>query len=89
MRKSGWTPLIVPRGEDQNVYPVMDDLGQQGCVWREADSETADLENTILGVLEGQYKSPVRVVAFNTGRPLVAGRFRRRRQELRRRYDLQ
>jgi hypothetical protein len=34
MRRSGWTPSIVPRGDDQNVYLVMDDLGQAGCVWR-------------------------------------------------------
>jgi hypothetical protein len=30
MRRSGWTPSIVPRGDDQNVYLVMDDLGQAG-----------------------------------------------------------
>ena len=58
-----------------------------------ADEPTGNLDSVmaheIMDLLEGQYKSPVRVVAFNTGRPLVAGRFRRRRQELRRRYDLQ
>jgi hypothetical protein len=27
MRKSGWTPSIVPHGDDQNVYLVVDDLG--------------------------------------------------------------
>ena len=31
----------------------------------ERDNMT-DLETVIVGVLEGQYKSPVRVVAFNT-----------------------
>jgi hypothetical protein len=27
MRKSTWTPSIVPNGDDQNVYMVADDLG--------------------------------------------------------------
>jgi hypothetical protein len=25
MRRSNWTPSIVPRGDDQNIYLVMDD----------------------------------------------------------------
>jgi hypothetical protein len=66
MRRSNWTPSIVPRGDDQNVYLVVDDLGRQGRVWREADIETAELETVIHDLLEGQYKNPVRVVAFNT-----------------------
>ena len=28
MRKPGWTPSIVPNGDDQNVYLVVDDLGR-------------------------------------------------------------
>jgi hypothetical protein len=31
MRRSSWTPSIVPRGDDHNVYLVMDDLGQQAA----------------------------------------------------------
>jgi hypothetical protein len=42
MRKSSWTPSIVPRDDDQGVYLVLDDLGRRGRVWREADTETAD-----------------------------------------------
>ena len=30
MRKSNWTPSIVPDGDDHNVYLVMDDLGRLG-----------------------------------------------------------
>jgi hypothetical protein len=32
MRRSGWTPSIVPKddGEDQNVYIVLDDFGRNG-----------------------------------------------------------
>jgi hypothetical protein len=37
---------------------VVDDLGQQGRVYREADVETTDLETVILDLLEGQYKKP-------------------------------
>src|SRR5882757_272954 len=66
MRKSGWTPSIVPRGDDQNVYLVVDDLGRLGRVWREVDVEVTDLETVIQDLLEGQYSNPVRVVSFNT-----------------------
>jgi len=71
------------------VYLVIDDFGRNGRVYREADVETTDLETVILDMLEGQYKSPVRVVAFNTAEkwsqdvaPDVA-------REPRRRCDLQ
>jgi hypothetical protein len=67
MRRA-WTPSIVPNTIDQNIYLVMDDLGRFGRVWREADVENTDLETMILDLLEGQYKSPVRVVASNTGK---------------------
>jgi hypothetical protein len=66
MRKSNWTPSIVPRDDDQNVYLVVDDLGQLGRVWREIDAETTDLETVIVDLLDGQYNNPVRVVGFNT-----------------------
>ncbi len=35
-----WTPSIVPNGDDQNVYLVVDDFGRNGRVYREADVET-------------------------------------------------
>jgi hypothetical protein len=56
----------VPNGTDENVYLVMDDFGQLGRVWRETDVETADLETVITDLLNDQYKSPVRVIGFNT-----------------------
>ena len=89
MRKSNWTPSIVPSGDDQNVYLVVDDLGRLGRIWREADAETTDLETVILDLLEGQYKDPVRVVSFNTAEKWsqdVSGDIA---HELRRRCDLQ
>jgi hypothetical protein len=65
MRKSGWTPSIVPNGDDQNVYLVLDDLGRSR-IWRETDADATDLETVISDLLSGQYKSPLRVIGFNT-----------------------
>jgi hypothetical protein len=59
MRKSNWTPSIVPRGDEQDVYLVVDDLGRLGWIWREAEYETTDFETVILDLLDGQYKNPI------------------------------
>lgn len=53
MRSSGWSPSIVPNGDDQTVYLVKDDLGRLGAVWREADAELTDLETVIQDMLIG------------------------------------
>ena len=66
MRRSGWTPSIVPNGSDQNIYLVLDDLGRGGRIWPETDAETTDLETVIADLLTGQFKNPIRVVGFNT-----------------------
>jgi hypothetical protein len=66
MRRTRWTPSIVPKHDDQDVYLVVDDFGRNGSVWRETGVEATDLETVILDLLEGQYESPVRVVVFNT-----------------------
>ena len=52
---STWTPSIVPRGDDETVYLVTDDLGKLGAVWREADVEATDLETVITDPLTGLY----------------------------------
>jgi hypothetical protein len=65
MRRS-WTPSIVPNGNDQTVYLVLDDFDQLGRAYRETDEERIDLESVISDLMTGQYASPVRVVAFNT-----------------------
>jgi hypothetical protein len=57
------SPSIVPR--DEAIYLVEDDLGPLGHVWRAVDSKEADLETVLSDLLSGQYKDPVRVVAFN------------------------
>lgn len=89
MRGSGWTPSIVPNGDDQTVYLVKDDLGRLGAVWREADAEVADLETVLTDLLTGQYKNPLRVIAFNTAEGWSHDVSEDIAHELRRRCDLQ
>jgi hypothetical protein len=89
MRQSGWTPSIVPRGDDQNVYLVVDDLGRLGRVWREADVEHTDLETVIQDLLAGQYKNPIGVFGFNAMEGWSQDVSADVAQELRRRCDLQ
>ena len=50
MRRLGWTPSIVPKGDDQNVYIVANDFSRQGRSYVETDVEAADLETTISGL---------------------------------------
>jgi hypothetical protein len=66
MRKSNWTPSIVPGGEDHDVFLVLDDFGRNGRAWREADVGTTDRETVTADLLGGQFNNPVRVVGFNT-----------------------
>jgi hypothetical protein len=89
MPRTGWTPSIVPNGDDQNVYLVVDDFGPNGRAYRETDVETADLETVIVELLEGQYKNPIRVVAFNIAEGWSQDASADIAQELRRRCDLQ
>jgi hypothetical protein len=89
MRRSGWTPSIVPNGDDQTVYLVLEDFGDRGRAWRETDAGTADLETTIMDLLQGQYDAPVRVVAFNTSEHWSEDVSADIARELRQRCDLQ
>lgn len=59
------SPSIVP-GFDVDVYLVLDDLGNLGRSYREADEEAADKATLIRHIKEGKYNNPVRIVAFNT-----------------------
>jgi hypothetical protein len=89
MLRPGWTLSIVPNGEEQTIYLVVDDLGRNGRVYPETDVETADLETVILDLLDSQYRDPVRVVAFNTFEGWSQNVSADIAQELRRRCDLQ
>jgi hypothetical protein len=67
MPRSDRSPSIVPPGNDQDVYLVLDEFGGRiGQAWRETDADAARLETVIADLLDGQYSSPVRVIAFNT-----------------------
>jgi hypothetical protein len=63
--RSSWTPSLVPI-DQPTVYLVADDFGPAGKAWREVDLETTDLETVIQDLMAGEYKRPIRVVAFNT-----------------------
>ena len=89
MRRSSWTPSIVPNEIDETVYLVADDFGRLGRAWREADYETTDLETVIQDLLTGQYGNPIRVVAFNTAERWSEDVSEEVARELRRRCDLQ
>jgi hypothetical protein len=84
-----WTPSIVPRGDDENVYLVADDFGELGRIWREIDVEATDLETVITDLLDGQYNSPVRVIGFNTAEGWSRDVSEDIAHEIRRRCDLQ
>jgi len=67
MRSSDESPSIVPPGNDQDVYLVLDDFGGWfGQAWRETDVEDTDLETVIEDLLDGQYSNPIRIIGFNT-----------------------
>jgi hypothetical protein len=60
------SPSIVPPA-NQDTYLVLDDFGGRlGRAWRETDEEGADRETLIRDLMDEQYSSPVRIVAFNT-----------------------
>src|SRR5258705_12241812 len=89
MRKSNWTPSIVPNDNDRDVYLVVDDFGRNGRAWREADGDATSRETVILDLLEGQYKNPIRIVAFNTAEKWSQDVSAVVSHALRRRWDVQ
>src|SRR6201996_5845285 len=88
MRKSGWTPSIVPTDEGQTVYLVVDDLGRLGRVWCENSVDATDLETVIRDLLHGQYYNPIGVFGFNPREGWSRDVSADVAQELRRRCDL-
>ena len=89
MRRSNWTPAIVPNADDKTVCLVADDFGKIGRAWRETDLEATDVETVIQDLLEGQYQNPIRVIAFNTAERWAEDVSEDIARELRRRCDLQ
>ena len=60
------SPSIVPPGDEHDTYLVLEDFGHIGCCWHGIDAASADRETLIRDLVEGQYRHPVRIVAFNT-----------------------
>ena len=59
------SPSIVPANQD--TYLVLEDFGTRlGRAWRETDEAATDHDTLIRNLIDGQYRSPVRIVAFNT-----------------------
>ena len=65
MRTVSSGPSIVP-SFDVTVYLVLDDFGKLGRAYVETDEEKADRETVVHNLLVGEYRKPVRIVAFNT-----------------------
>ena len=59
------SPSIIP-DFDIDVYLVLDDFGKLGRAYRETDEEASDRDTVVRNLISGEYKKPVRVVAFNT-----------------------
>jgi hypothetical protein len=80
------SPSIVPQGAEQDTYLVLEDFGHIGCAWHETDAESADRQTLIRDLVEGQYRHPIRIVAFNTAEGWSRDVTMDIADELRRRY---
>jgi hypothetical protein len=80
------SPSIVPHGADRDTYLVLEDFGRIGCCWHQTDADNADRETLIRDLVEGQYRQPVRIVAFNTAEGWSRDVTMDIADELRRRY---
>jgi len=74
---------------DQSVYKVEDDLGRNGRVWPQVDSDRTGLEALIADLLAGRYADPVRVIGFNAAEGWSEDVSADVARELRRRCDEQ
>jgi len=83
-----FVPSIVPSGDDQTLYLVINNFGNLGTAFPETDVDKADLETIIGDLMSGQYSNPVRVVAFNTAEQWAADASQDVAREILRRLDL-
>ena len=61
-----WTPSIVPQPMMIMTSTSWSTTSGATVGYRETDVEDTDRETVIRDLLDGQYKNPVRLVAFNT-----------------------
>ena len=60
------SPPIVPDAVDRDVYIVLNDYGSLGRSWCETSEGDTDRGTLMRDLVDGQFSSPVRIVAFNT-----------------------
>jgi hypothetical protein len=60
------SPSIVPETSERDAYLVLDDFGDLGRVWCETAETDTERSVLVRHLMEGQFGSPVRVIAFNT-----------------------
>jgi hypothetical protein len=58
-------PYLNPEN-DVTVYLVAEDFGNLGRAFRETDLAEADHDTIVRNLISGQYRNPLRVIAFNT-----------------------
>jgi hypothetical protein len=56
---------IVPSTE-HTTYLLMDEIGENGNVWREMSEGEANESTIVQWIIDGQFSRPIRIVAFNT-----------------------
>jgi hypothetical protein len=56
---------VYPK-DDVTAYIVVEDFGDLGRAFRETDLAEADLDTIVHNMISGEYRNPLRVVAFNT-----------------------
>ena len=63
---AGSSPDVVPYGADQTLYVVVDNVAADGGGGQETQVECAEFDTVVNEFIAGQFRDPVRVVAFNT-----------------------
>jgi hypothetical protein len=58
-------PPLNPEN-DVTVYLVAEDFGHLGRAFRETDLAEADHDTIVRKMISGEYRNPLRVIAFNT-----------------------
>jgi hypothetical protein len=58
--------MVSLPNDDTDVYIVIEDFGDLGRSFRETDLAEADLGTIVRNMISGEYRDPLRVIAFNT-----------------------
>ena len=58
--------MTMGASQHDTVYLVLEDFGSLGQAYRETDPSQADRQTVLSNLLSGEYRRPLRIVAFNT-----------------------